>query len=337
MQVYPTITILTCLFNPDLKIWKKTLEALSHQDYPKGKIEHIILDGGSTNGCIKIAKEYKNNLIVRKDLRNNALQRMKLGIEKSSGEILLFLESDNIIIGNKWLKQMVEPYDFFPEVVGTFSMHNTFNKSMPLLTKYTALIGVNDPLVYYLGKSEKMPLFEKEYTNGKVLLKKRNFTIVEFNASNFPTLGDNGHMIRAAALKKVIKLKKEYYHTDAFFSLLKNGENKYGIVKNKIIHYTGGDLNNFFSKRVLYKKNNYDNNKSRSYLVFNPSSTKDVFKLTLFIIFALTFVQPFLFSIKGYIYFRQKAWFLHPIACFLSLVYYSKSQIAYVIEHRRFV
>lgn len=335
MEIYPSITVITCLYNPDQKIWEESLNALSSQNYPKNKIEHIILDGGSTNTCIDLVKKYKNTLLIRKDLKDKPLQRMKLGIEKARGEILLFLEPDNIIIGKKWLKQMVAPFVYSKEVIGTFSIHNTYRKNMPLLTKYSALIGVNDPVVFYLDKSEKMPLSQNNYTKGKILERTKDFAIVEFNEEDFPTLGDNGHMVRSQPLKKIIEKQEEYYHTDAFFALLKEGANKYGVVRNKIIHYTGGDFNHFFSKRVLYKRKYYDNNKKRLYFVFNSHSRRDIFKLILFIIFSITFVQPLMFSINSYIHYRERAWFIHPIACFLATAYYAKSQVAYILRHRQ--
>ena len=43
----PSISILTITFNPNPKVFRKVLESIKNQDYPKYLIEHIIVDGGS--------------------------------------------------------------------------------------------------------------------------------------------------------------------------------------------------------------------------------------------------------------------------------------------------
>lgn len=304
------------------------LEGIKMQDYPKNKIEHLIMDGGSDPRIINLAKSYNGLVITREDLKDKALVRMNLGILKATGDIILFLETDNIILDSGWLIKMVSPFTENKNIVGTFSMYNTYEENMPMLTKYSALIGVNDPLVYYLGKSEKMPRFETQYKIGEIIDEKEDYYIVRFKASNLPVLGDNGHMVRRKLIIPEAKKMKQFYHTDAFFNLLTKGLDTYGIVKNTIIHFTGSDLITFFKKRTLYKSQFYDNNASvRTYFVLNKHSKKDLWNTAKFIFFSLTFFQTIYFSIKGFLKIREPAWFLHPIACFLAVFFYTKSEL----------
>lgn len=328
MQRYPTISIVTCLYNGNLSIWHKTLEGIKKQKYPKHLIEHIVMDGGSNNATIELAKSYGCIIHVRRDLLKKALVRMKIGIQKAKGEIILLLEPDNIILDKDWLRKMVRPFMDSNNIVGTFSMYNSYESDMPILTKYSALIGVNDPLVYYLGKSEKMPRFQSHYSLGQLVNENKNHYTVRFTKDNLPTLGDNGHMVRRKLILSEIKKMRQFYHTDAFYNLLKKGYDTYGVVKNDIIHYTGSDIIHFFKKRSLYKSQFYDNNAhNRTYFVFSAKSKKDVFNLIKFIIFSVTLIQPLFFSIRGFIKVRSIAWFLHPAACILTVFFYTKSEL----------
>lgn len=327
-SLFPKISIVTCLYNADIDIWRKTLEGIKKQKYPKDRVEHFVMDGGSTNQAPQLARSYGCKVIVKKALRNKALVRMKLGILKAKGDIILFLEPDNIIPDSGWFRKMVKPFIENKNIVGTFSMYNTYEENMPMLTKYSALIGINDPLVYYLGKSEKTLRFETQCKIGEIVDEKEDYYIVRFKASNLPVLGDNGHMVRRELITPEAKKMKQFYHSDAFFNLLTKGHDTYGVVKNSIIHFTGSNLITFFKKRILYKSQFYDNNASvRTYFVLNKHSKKDLWNTAKFIFFSLTFFQTIYFSVKGFLKIKEPAWFLHPIACFLAVVFYTKSEL----------
>ena len=49
---------------------------------------------------------------------------------------------------------------------------------------------------------------------------------------------------------------------------------------------------------------------------------KDIPKLLWFIFCALTLIQPLYLSIKGYRVAKDKAWFLHPVVCLITLGVY---------------
>jgi hypothetical protein len=323
----PSITIITCSYQSDLKVFRKMLKGISSQDYPKKKIEHIVMEGGSTNGSLELLKNFNTKVYVEEKLKSFPLKRMQKAILIAKGEILLFLEPDNIPVGKKWLKEMVKPFIDNKKIVSSFSMWNAYERSMPMLTKYFALLGVNDPVVYYLKKSEKLPVWKKNYDIGKVIKKMDRYTIVKFSRYDLPTLGDNGHMVRRKVILKVVRKNKHFLHTDAFAELLNDGFDTFAAVHNSVIHYTGGSLLSHFRRRVKYKSQYYDNNlKNRTYLVFDPYSKKDRLHLMLFIFYTLTLVEPIIFSIRGFLSRKEPAWFIHPIACILAVVYYAKAQ-----------
>ncbi len=306
------------------------LTAIRNQDYPCSKIEHIVMDAGSPKETLDFIKQYNTRVVVRKDLLEKAQVRISLGIQLARGELILILEPDNILPSKNWLQQMVQPFVQNRNVVCAFSKYNTYEASMPAFTKYCALFGINDPLLYYLDKSDKLPRFESEYHKGIERKRTHGYTILSYTKDTLPTLGDNGHMFRRDLIMKVNLNPDTFLHTDAFAMLVEKGYTEFAAVNNSIIHYTGSSIVSFLKRRVEYKGRYYDPLKSkRHYLVYDPHSATDRKNLLLFIIYSLTFIEPLSLSIRGYIAVHEGAWFLHPIACFMTLMAYGYSEVRY--------
>ena len=57
----PLVSIITVVYNNDDYI-RDAIESVLSQDY--SRIEHIVIDGGSTDGTIDIIKEYSDKISV---------------------------------------------------------------------------------------------------------------------------------------------------------------------------------------------------------------------------------------------------------------------------------
>jgi len=87
----PKISIVTPSFNSARTI-RFTLESVASQDYPK--VEHIVVDGGSTDGTLDILKEYPRvNFVSEKD--EGHYHAMDKGSRMASGEVVAILNADD--------------------------------------------------------------------------------------------------------------------------------------------------------------------------------------------------------------------------------------------------
>ena len=330
-KLLPKVSILTATLNPNLKIFRLSLESIKNQDYPKNLIQQIIMDGGSNNGAIDLARLYKCKIMVRPDLgleSEGGHTRIVQGIKMATGSIILLLESDNILTSRKWVKELIIPFLENKEVFCTYSMHNSYKANMNITTRYCALFGSPDPTLYYLKKTEKIRLDQESYDKGKIIKSYKKYYVARFNNKNLPTLGDNGHMILKSVLVKVISNLDEYIHVDAFQQLLSLGYDTFGVVKNSIIHVQNPNLIDLVKRRIEVKKIFYDQKKKkRKYLVFNPSSKKDIINLVKYVIFSLTLIVTIFESVRGYLKIQDKAWFLHPVLCIMFVFGYGFSEL----------
>lgn len=331
----PTISIVTCTYNADLTLFEKVLKAIRSQTYPQKLIEHLVMDAGSDNGTVELARSYNCQVIIRPDLKEREQVRASLGFKMAKGQILLILQSDNLPPSRQWIEQMVQPFLENKNIFCTYSAHYSYKKNMSATTRYNALIGANDPLIssYFLDKIEKVPLTVKRYYKGTIIDENKNYYVVKFNKDNFPPLGDNGQMVWRKVMNKVNKDPRKYIHLDTFARMFDLGYDTCGVVKNSIIHVIAPNIFTLVKRRIEIKNIFYDRRRNqRRYLIFNWHSSRDRLILVKYIFYSLTFVIPLYQSVKGYMKIRDSAWFLHPFFCFLMLIGYGFSELKWFFK-----
>lgn len=330
MNSLPSLSILTVTYNSDLALFEQVLIALRKQDYPKKLIEHIVMDAGSTNGAIKLAEKYGCKVYVRPDLKVEEHMRAGLGFKIAKNKIVLIIQSDNLVTSSDWLKRMVQPFMENKDIFCAYTAHYSYKKNMSATTRYGALIGANDPLIspYFLDKIEKVPMTRKKYNKGKIIEENKNYYTVRFNNKNCPPLGDNGQMVLRSVINKVNKDPKNYMHLDTWTKMFDLGYTTCGVVKTSVIHVITPDIYRLATRRVQIKENFFDGKKrKRRFLVYDSESIKDKFNLAKFVLYSATFIPTIIQCISGYLKIRDKAWFLHPVICFVMLAAYSVSEI----------
>lgn len=159
----PKISIITPVLNGD-KYLEKCIKSVVKQSYPKKKIEHIIIDGGSSDNSIKIIKKYKKHIKYWHSKKDRGLyDAMNIGLKKSRGEIVGILNSDDFFYKNTFktvakyfnnskidflfgsvLKQRIF-HNFFPEKLWyTFNIYPSHSVSFFISKKAQKKIGYYD-------------------------------------------------------------------------------------------------------------------------------------------------------------------------------------------------
>tara|TARA_B100000886_G_scaffold316440_1_gene255080 strand:- start:514 stop:1317 length:804 start_codon:yes stop_codon:yes gene_type:complete len=106
MSNYPKISIITVCFN-SAKYIGDNIASVNDQDYPN--IEHIFIDGSSTDDTISIIKNMvrgNHKLVSEPDL--GIYNAMNKGIGLASGKYLIFLNSDDMFSENNIITKYVE-------------------------------------------------------------------------------------------------------------------------------------------------------------------------------------------------------------------------------------
>ncbi|SMC23235.1 Glycosyl transferase family 2 [Clostridium acidisoli DSM 12555] len=102
------ISIITVCYNSESHI-EKCLKSVINQTYPC--IEYIIVDGNSQDKTIEIVRKYEDKIsrIISED-DNGIYDAMNKGITCASGEVIYFLNSDDYLIDNNVINDVM--YEF---------------------------------------------------------------------------------------------------------------------------------------------------------------------------------------------------------------------------------
>jgi glycosyltransferase involved in cell wall biosynthesis len=335
----PTISIVIPTLNSERTL-KECLESIVIQDYPKDKIEIIIADGGSIDKTLNIIENVKKMLSMRvipNKLKTGEAGKA-VGLKYTKNEIIAFIDSDNILLDKDWLTRMIEPF-YEPDIVASEPIEYTYRKSDGYITRYCALLGMNDPLCLFLGNYDRHCTLTGLWTEIQHKEEdKGGYLKIELNKESLPTIGANGFFIYRSALEKC-NICDYLFDIDVIYELLNSKKNtttspnsnpiQFAKVKTGIIHIFSGDMKTFARKQKR---------RVRDYIYYNklgarkyPWKKVDKIKLLEFILSCI-FVIPLLIQcIKGYRKKTDEAWFFHPIACWLTLWEYGWGRIGGVL------
>lgn len=108
MNNNPKVTIITASFNSEGTI-KDTFYSVLSQTYDN--IEHLIIDGGSTDGTLEIIRGYENDYCGRlrwiSEKDNGIYDALNKGISMATGDIIGFLHSDDLLGGRDIIERIV--------------------------------------------------------------------------------------------------------------------------------------------------------------------------------------------------------------------------------------
>lgn len=100
------VSVITVCYNSALTI-ADTLKSVANQDWPH--IEHIVIDGGSSDGTQDIISRHNNRLSVMVSEPDQGIyDAMNKGLDKASGNIICFLNADDRYVSSNVISQVVE-------------------------------------------------------------------------------------------------------------------------------------------------------------------------------------------------------------------------------------
>lgn len=98
MDNLPKITVITPSFNQGVFL-DETITSIINQGYPN--LEYLIIDGGSNDNSVEIIKKYADKITYWESSKDKGQTHAILkGIQKSSGEIITWVNSDDCLAPN---------------------------------------------------------------------------------------------------------------------------------------------------------------------------------------------------------------------------------------------
>ena len=102
--MYPLVSIIIPVYNAE-KYVAETIQSAMDQTWPNKEI--FIIDDGSTDDSLSIAKKYENSWIrVVHQVNKGASAARNVGLDLSKGDYIQFLDADDLLSPNKISEQM---------------------------------------------------------------------------------------------------------------------------------------------------------------------------------------------------------------------------------------
>ncbi len=126
---FPKISIITPSYNQGHFI-EETIRSVLLQDYPD--IEYIVVDGKSNDNTIEILKKYGNHLTWTSEPDEGQTDAINKGLKKSTGDIVAYLNSDDIYQPGTFLK-IVHYFKNHPETAMIYGNIVHINKESDII------------------------------------------------------------------------------------------------------------------------------------------------------------------------------------------------------------
>ncbi len=295
---YPKISIAIATFNSE-KTLERTLKSISKQTYPQKNIEVLVIDGGSKDNTVNIAKKYNCKIIANPKV--DLIYAKHIGFLKALGKYLMYLDSDEVLENHRSLKLKYLVFEKDNRVKAVMpSGYKTPTDYSPI-NYYINEFG--DPFTFFVyGESKGDKFFIKDWLGKyKIIYEDKNCVVFSFfNTKSLPLieLWAGGCMIDLNFCRlNFLQLKKNPDLVAHLFYLLNSKNTLLAITKNdNTIHYSSSSLYKYLKKISSRVKNNvYQTDMGKGGFVGREQ------------------LQPFWFHLKKFLFIPYSLFIIFPL------------------------
>jgi len=304
------ITFNIATLNEERRI-EKCLQSIRNQSFPQKDIEIIIMDGGSTDQTLNLAKKY--NVHVYNNERKLAEPGLSQGYKLAHGDYVVFMAADNILYDCHWLRKMTKPFFDDPNNIQASFCRIINDPNDNPWSQY--LNEDTDPFnAFVFANASYAEKFSKIYP---VESKKNGYIIYKYSIIDYPLIA----LAQGTILKKGLQRKEDEEYDDILplINIIKSNKKIAYINSTGIRHYSLSGFSDFCRK---FNKRIYNSMCTNSFFSREKYATSErKIRRYLFILYSLSLVLPVFDALINLWKKRKIHTFIHPLAC-LIITYY---------------
>ena len=322
---YPNVTIMIATFNSD-RILERPLEAIRLQTYPQEKMEILIIDGGSKDNTIDIARRYGCKVLnnPHKDPVNAKL----IGMKYASGDYLITIDHDEVLTNRDSIRCRIDAMIRYKNCKVAFCSGYKCPEGFSHLNEYISEFGDPFSLFYYR--------FSKGYNYfPKALSKKATYLYSdsEFEIYRFDKSLDR-IIIEIVCVGTLIDLNyfRSIYDSDKhaedfvhlFYIMIDDGYKDVIVSKNDPLeHYSVDSLKSYLPKLRWRIINNvhYAERAAQGFSGRQKQTRSSCIRKYLFPLYAISTLFPLIDAMYYAFSRRNSAFLLHPYLCWYVTIY----------------
>lgn len=280
----PSISIAIPTYNEEKNI-KACLGSIRSQNYPKDKIEVLIVDGGSTDKTTEIARQYAFVTILSNPERDTHIGKM-IGLQAATGEFWTYFDADLQANGSDWAKSMVRPLLKDASLTASVSRYHGRPRDS-WIENYINL----DPI----GRDTLFAWFTPSIES-TIKAWKDGYAICHYRPGYIPPEGRC--LFRRSLLMKFVGHCKRFRELDTLLLLTRAGHNRFAYVPYPgYYHRHPRSLGELRRKRMRNAMANYIPGNKDGYVEFkwfDLSNPRDFLKMCGLILYAFSGIGPVL-------------------------------------------
>jgi glycosyltransferase involved in cell wall biosynthesis len=319
----PLISVVIPTLNAE-RVLDDCLRALREQDHPRSKLEIILVDAGSTDATLEIARRHEVDRVLPNPLLTGEAGKA-VGMKAARGELILLVDSDNIVIGRDWVSRMVRPFAADPAVVGAEPQRWHHRAGLGWINRWHALSGVADPLTLYVGNYARDSQITGRWTDFAHGSEPRDgWDRITLDPRAVPVLGANGFMLRSAVMERA-PIGDYHFDLDYVHDLVEQGDRVFARVDVPVEHRFCEDVSGYWRKTRRRADDffAFQAEGRRTY----PWTRRRTAGIADFALSTILLAPVLRDALRGYRRRPDTAWAFHPLACLLTLAVYSAATV----------
>lgn len=320
----PKVSIMIATYNSE-KLLPRTLDAIRSQTYPSEKVEVLIVDGGSKDKTIEIAKQYRCTVLYND--KTEPVNAKLIGLKNATGKYFITIDHDEVIENPNSILWKVNALRENPDCKVALCSGYKRPQDYPKLNQYISEFG--DPFSLFMyGFSKDYVYLEKTLRKYyEIKQETENYLKVSFeNMKKQPIfeLCCLGTMIdREYFVKIPSACEKGSVMVHFFYIMLEQGQDSIVLIKNDpLTHYSVDSLKAYIPKIKWRICNNihFQNMGENGFSGRLKYQKNLVYKQLLFVPYTVSCIVPFLHSISLAVTRKNGIYLLHMFLCWYVLI-----------------
>lgn len=302
---------------------REFLESLGQQTILTEELEVLVLDGGSSDNTVEIAKSWGATIIPNPDVL--AEPGVNLGLNMARGSLIMVLAVDNMFKQNNALEKIIRVFDD-SSIYAAFPKHDS-DSSDTIYSRYYNTF--TDPFNHFVyGYAANARTFHREY---KTLYRSEDFDIYDYASKRTrPMLAlAQGFTLRAG----YARLPSDTFDDCNPILEIIHADKKIAYVHSvSLYHHTIRDFAHFIRKQRWATGNSL---RKEQFGISHrkPALSKgQQIRIRLWPAYAFSIIFPITRSIWGIIRDRELIWLLHPVVVLLSAGASTIETFSYIIN-----
>lgn len=286
---------------------EKALKSIREQDLSEETIEILVIDGGSTDRTLDIARKY--GAVILENPKKFPEYAKRIGFAAANGRWIVMEDSDEVLTHKSQLRKRKDFFESNPQVHCLILDKYIPGENCGIACSYINWFG--DPfsyVVYGLSdsrvRSNKKNLVETTETGN----------IYYYDNDDIIPIGDGG--TTTIDIQKAKELFGQEYYTQEFAtSIFYNMVSKTGYVgcisEDNIIHYSVAGLRSYLKKLRFRINTNLNEVEQSGYSVRAGKSDRLNKRKLVFILYVTTLILPLADSIRMAVQYKRPSLLLH--------------------------